>query len=147
MERIKRLEVYPKCMLALMVVMVLVFAVLYPVTIAHVGFLYHDVILVPEQVGGDTVYSGKIEGKPAAFTVSADKHVIFEYGGRTYGPYAVREDATARPKDDLMLDHMNGVNVYEAGTLLLRGACLKAARATCGFTTRTGASMASARSL
>lgn len=121
MERIKRLELYPKCVLALMVAMVLVFAVLYPVTIARVGFLYHDVILVPEQIGGDIVYSGKLEGKRAAFTVSADKSVLFEYDGKTYGPYTVREDATALPKERPMSEHMTGVNVYEGKTLLFRG--------------------------
>ena len=121
LERIKRLEVYPKCVLALMVVMVLVFAVLYPVTIARVGFLYHDVILVPEQIGGDTVYSGKLDGKQAAFTVSADRSVIFEYDGRTCGPYTAKEDETALPKDRPMSEHMTGVEVYEAGKLLFRG--------------------------
>ena len=80
MERIKCLNYYQKGLLLLMTAMMLVFAVLYPVTISRVGFQYKGTILVPSQENGNTVYSGKIQGKQAHFTVSEDKSVVFQYG-------------------------------------------------------------------
>lgn len=65
MERIKCLNYYQKCLLFLMAIMILVFTVLYPVTISRVGFEYKGTVLVPSQENGDTVYSGKIQGKQA----------------------------------------------------------------------------------
>ena len=62
MKRIKCLGRYQKGILLLMAVMVLVFAVVYAVTIAREGFVYRDAILVPNQENGNTVYSGKIRG-------------------------------------------------------------------------------------
>ena len=40
-----------------------------------VGFLYQDTILTPAQEGDTTVYSGKLRGEAARFTVHADKSV------------------------------------------------------------------------
>lgn len=47
MERIRGLGRYQKWILIGMTVMVLVFAVLYPVTLRRVGFAYQGAILVP----------------------------------------------------------------------------------------------------
>ena len=77
--------------------MILVFSVLYPVTTARVGFLYQDTILTPAQEGDATVYSGKLRGEAARFTVHADKSVEFQYGDKTYGPYTVTEDPGRAP--------------------------------------------------
>ena len=60
-----------------MAVMVSVFAVVYAVTIARVGFAYGDTILVPNQENDSTIYSGKIHGVQVGFTVYADKTVEF----------------------------------------------------------------------
>ena len=59
--------------------MALVFAVVYHMTIARVGFLYQDKIFVPSEENGVTVYSGKISGEPAQFTVS-EKIKPFRFG-------------------------------------------------------------------
>ena len=58
-----------------MIVMVLVFNILYPITIAREGFEYKNAILIPHQENGNTIYSGKIQGKQASFAVYADKTV------------------------------------------------------------------------
>ena len=100
MKRIRCLGWYQKGILLLMAVMVLAFAVIYAVTIAREGFAYEDAILVPKQENGNTVYSGKIQGEQASFTVYADKTVEFRYGDKLYGPYAVREDPSAIPDAD-----------------------------------------------
>ena len=98
MERVKQLGRYQKIVLVFMSVMVLVFTVIYPITVSREGFEYMDTILVPDREGGNTVYSGKIRGVQAEFTVSAEGAVEFQYGEKTYGPYTVTEDPTAIPE-------------------------------------------------
>ena len=61
-ERIKNLNKYQKGFLAVIIAMVLIFTVVYAVTISRVGFAYKDAILVPSEENGVTVYSGKLEG-------------------------------------------------------------------------------------
>ena len=70
MQRIKCLGRYQKIVLLFMAAVVLVFSILYPITIEREGFEYKDAILVPNLENGNTVYSGKIQGKQASFTAS-----------------------------------------------------------------------------
>lgn len=121
MERIKNLNLYQKSILILMLVMALVFAVLYPVTISRVGYEYKNAILVPSQENGNTVYSGKLKGKQAYFTVTEDKTVLFQHGDKSYGPYTAKEDTTAIPKDSEMAEYMTGVELREGDEILFRG--------------------------
>ena len=121
MEKIKSLNNYQKGILIVMIVMALVFAVIYPKTISRVGYRYNDVILVPAQENGNTVYSGKIQGKQAQFIVSDGHTVVFNYGDKTYGPYTVTEDAAAIPEDNEMSGSMTGIEVREGNDILFRG--------------------------
>lgn len=121
MERIKCLNYYQKCLLFLMAIMILVFTVLYPVTISRVGFEYKGTVLVPSQENGDTVYSGKIQGKQAHLTVSEDKSVVFQHGDKIYGPYTIKEDAAAIPENEEMAEHMTGVELRRGEDILFRG--------------------------
>lgn len=125
MERIKGLNRYQKGVLIFMIAMALVFAVIYPMTISQVGFQYKNAILVPSQENGSTVYSGKIQGKPAHFTVSEDKTVVFQYGDKTYGPYTATEDPTAIPKNEKMAEYMTGVELRQGEDILFRGGVLE----------------------
>lgn len=125
MDRIKSLNLYQKCVLILMVAMALIFAAIYLVTIQRVGFEYKDTILVLSQENGSTVYSGKIQGKQAHFTVSEDKTVVFQYGNKTYGPYTAKEDPTAIPKDKEMVKYMTGVELRQGEDILFRGGVLE----------------------
>lgn len=120
MKKIKSLNHYQKGILTFMIVMALIFAVIYPKTISKVGYRYNDAILVPTQENGDTLYSGKIKGQQSCFTVS-DNTVIFQYGDKTYGPYTVKEDSTAIPKDNEMSRSMTGIEVREGSDILFRG--------------------------
>ena len=109
-----------------MAVMVPVFAALYAVTIARVGFAYGNTILVPGHEDGNTVYSGRIQGKQASFTVYADGTVEFRHGDKLYGPYTAREDPSAIPKADsqgepLGGESVTGVELRCKGELLFRG--------------------------
>ena len=121
MERIRRLDNYQKGVLIVMIAMAFVFAVIYSMTISRVGYRYNDEILVPIEENGDTVYSGKIKGEQADFIVSDDNTVVFHYGDKAYGPYTVKQDATAIPKDDEMSDIMAGVEMREGENILFRG--------------------------
>ena len=123
MQRIKDLNAFQKGILIVMIVMALIFAVIYPKTISRVGYRYNDAILVPTQENGDTLYSGKMKGQQACFTVS-DNTVTFQYGDKTYGPYTVKEDPTAIPKDNDMRGSMTGIEVREGEDILFRGGAL-----------------------
>lgn len=125
MERFRQLGRYQKILLLLMAVMILVFTIVYPLVTARVGFLYEDAILVPSEEDGCTVYSGKIRGTAAAFTVSADKTVIFQYGNTVYGPYTVKEDPTAIPKDSDLQSQMTGIELRCGGEIIFRGGVVK----------------------
>ena len=121
MQRVKQLGRYPEILLLILAVMILVFTILYPIVTAHVGFLYEDTILLPSEENGATVYSGKIRGIDALFTVSADKTVVFQYGGTVYGPYTAKEDPTAIPKDTDSLTPMTGIELRCGDKIVFRG--------------------------
>lgn len=120
MARIRQLNWYQRGILILLLALALVFAVIYRVRIARVGFLYQDKIFVPSEENGATVYSGKISGKPAQFTVSEKKSVSFRCGEKTYGPYTVTEDPAALPEEDFSVG-MTGVEIREGEKLVFRG--------------------------
>lgn len=125
MERIKNLGRYQKAILLLMIVMILAFAVLYSVTVSRVGFEYKNSILIPNQENGNTIYSGKVQGRQASFTVYADKTVEFQYGDKIYGPYTAKEDATAIPADNNMGEAITGVELCRGKEIIFRGGVCK----------------------
>ena len=124
MERIKSLNVYQKAVLIIMLALILLFSVLYPITISRVGFSYNGTILVPGKENGKTIYSGMINGKDACFIVFEDKSVVFHYGDLVYGPYTAKKDHTAIPKGKELSDSMIGVEVREGENILFRGGVL-----------------------
>lgn len=124
MSKIKSLTPYQKVILLLLLAMTVLFSVLYLVTFSRRGFAYKDVILIPSQEDGSTVYSGKIEGQQARFTVYEDQTVFFQYGDKTYGPYTAREDPTAIPKGNDHAASMTGIELHCGDELLFRGAVL-----------------------
>ena len=111
MKRFKNLWRYQKGILIFMAVMLLVFTVAYLIITAREGFVYHEAVLVPKQENENTVYSGKIQGKQASFTVYADGTVEFRYGEKFYGPYTAKEDPSAIPKADSQGEPLGGESV------------------------------------
>lgn len=73
MQRIRALTPYQKIVLLILLMMALLFTILYPVTISREGLLYEDTILLPEATETRMVYSGRIDGEAASFTVSEGK--------------------------------------------------------------------------
>ena len=67
-------------------------------TILKVGINYDGKFLVHSQENGNTVYSGKIEGKQVKYVVSADNSVMFYYGDESFGPYTVKEEMLHKPQ-------------------------------------------------
>jgi len=124
MERIKELDRYQKGILILFAAMIVIFGVVYSMVSSRVGFLYHDVILQPSEVNGDTIYSGTINGQECAITVTTDKAVTFQYGEKTYGPYTAREDPTAKPEDQ---EYLTGVEILDGDTVFFRGGVWRSA--------------------
>ena len=104
--------------------MVLVFSVLYPVTLSRRGYAYQGALLLPRQENGGTVYAGSIRGQQAVFAVQGDGTVTFRYGSRSYGPYTVRQDPSALPPGGAA-DGMTGVELRRDGELLFRGGMLR----------------------
>ena len=125
MERIKNLDRYQKSILLIMIVMALVFAVIYSITISRVGFEYKGKIFVPSRENGSTVYSGKLYGQQAKFTVSEDKTVVFQHGDITYGPYTVKKDPSAVPKNEVNAKEMTGVEIRKGDQIMFRGGVMK----------------------
>ncbi len=125
MEKIKQLGRDQKIILCLMIIMIVVFTILYSITIAREGFLYKDAILISNQENGAITYSGKIEGEQVVFTVSEDKSITFQYADKVYGPYIIKEDETAIPDDSAMLEGVMGIEIYEGQEILFRGSASK----------------------
>lgn len=125
MGRLKALNRYQKAVLIIITAMVLIFTILYPLTISREGLSYQGAILIPSRQDGSTLYSGKIQGQAACFSVSADKTVRLQYGDKTYGPYTAQKDPTAIPKDHDLSDRMTGIELYCSDALLFRGGVLK----------------------
>ena len=121
MERIKKLNRYQKGLLIVLVAMFVSFTAVYFVICPRKGYEYKNVILKPKQQNGSIVYSGRIKGETAAFTVAQDKTVTFVWGDKTYGPYTAREDATAIPEDDDLADYMKGVEILCGKEVFFRG--------------------------
>lgn len=125
MGRIRGLNRYQKWILLFMLAIVLVFTVVYTMTISRTGFAYKDTILIPRQENGSTLYSGKIQGIQAYFTVSADNTVVFQCGNKTYGPYSAAEDITAIPRNKEETEEMTGVELFKGEEILFRGGVLE----------------------
>lgn len=121
MQRLTDLSRYSQFLLLVLVVMVSVFAVIYPVTISREGYLYREHLLIPTTENGSTVYSAKVKGQQWRITVTADKTVTFQFGDKQYGPYTAKEDPTAIPKGNGMAHLMTGVEVREGNEIIFRG--------------------------
>ncbi|MBR4304343.1 MAG: hypothetical protein IKT81_03325 [Clostridia bacterium] len=121
MERIKNLNIYQKALLIIMIVAVIVFSIIYPKTVARVGFLYNGQIFVPEVINGSTVYSGKLDRTDSRFVVTGKDTVEFYYGDTLYGPYIIVKDPSAVPKNHQNASSMTGIEVRCGERIVFRG--------------------------
>lgn len=124
MERTKNLNLFQKSILIILVVMFVFFTVAYFLVSSRVGFAYRDAIVCPSDEGGNTVYTGRINGETASFTVTPDKVVTFSYGNKIYGPYTAHEDPSAVPEDYNLSEYMIGVEIRQGNEIFFRGGVL-----------------------
>ena len=125
MDRIKKLNRYQKSILLILVVMAVGFTAAYYVVSSREGFAYKNSILLPRNESGSTVYSGRIDGETATFTVTADKAVTYQYGDKVYGPYIIKEDETAIPDDSALIEGVMGIEIYQGKDVIFRGSARK----------------------
>ncbi len=121
MESIKEMTWFQSGILLLLVAMVLVFAVVYAITTSQVGYAFRDEILVPGQENGTAVYTGEIQKQHTVITVS-NNTVTLKFGNQSYGPYTLREDPTAIPKDVEFAGAVTGLEIRRGEELFFRGA-------------------------
>lgn len=123
-QRIRNLEGYQKAILLAMAAMVLVFSVVYLLTVRRVGYLYQGTILVPTQEDGATVYTGSIRNTAAQFRVT-ENQVTFRYGDTQYGPYTMESDPTAVPRQQDAEEGFVGIEIRDKGKVVFRGGVQK----------------------
>ena len=118
--RFSRLNWYQKAVLIFVIAMSVVFTVAYVVVSSKEGFLYKNSIFTPTEVRGKKIYSGKIGGNQAVFTIK-DNTLVFKCGDETYGPYIFREDPTAIPEKDGLPEHMTGLEITKDDKVIFHG--------------------------
>ena len=77
MDCFRELDRYQKALLILLALMAVVFLAIYGQVSGREGYRYNDRIFVPETQEDVTVYTGKLDGQEAAFTVTGNKGEAF----------------------------------------------------------------------
>lgn len=131
MERIRSLTRFQKGILMVLAAIAVLFSVVYITAGQKEGYAYRDQILFRTEESGNTVYSGKISGQRAVFTVRGDKSIEYRYGDKTYGPYIVKEDPSALP--DGAGSQMTGYEIRRGDELYFRGAVIRVDRTLLAF--------------
>ena len=104
---------FQKIVLAFLVFIIVLFYIIYAFTIKKEGFEYNNAILTPKQEHDVTVYSGKIKGELAKFTVFEDKSIEFQYGDKVYGPYVAKENPDVIPINNAFSSELTGIEIYD----------------------------------
>ena len=103
-----------------LIVIVAIFSVLYLFIGRQYGVKYQDALYFPSSEEDTTVYSAKVGGQPASFTVQGNT-VTYRWGDTVYGPYTIREDPTAAPVVEWEYPNLIGVEIREEDSILFRG--------------------------
>lgn len=118
MDRIRDLDKYQKAVLLFLSALLVIFTVLYPLVSSRKGFEYMGELLQVAEDNGSMIYSGKVNGQQATFTVTEDKTVTFKYGNMSYGPYTAEVDPSATPED---MEFLTGVEIRNGDEVFFRG--------------------------
>ena len=120
-QRIRELNRFQKAILILLAVIAVLFSVVYIREKSRSGYVYNNTILIRNEENGNKVYSGKISGKEALFTVTPDHTVTFRYGEKDYGVYTAEEDMNLIPAAFKSNPEAKGYTVYRDGTAVFEG--------------------------
>ncbi len=128
MEKFKKLDLYQRILLITMALMIAVFSFAFGKALSRKGFDYRGRILVPRQEDGLTVWSGSVKGREVVFAVSEQKGtgaqswtVTCRSGSESFGPYTVKEDLSAVPRDKVSGLTARGVEVRSGSGIMFRG--------------------------
>lgn len=103
-----------------LIVIAAVFSALYFFIGRRYGVEYQDALYFLNSEHGATVYSAKVDGQSASFTVEKDT-VTYRWGDTVYGPYTIRKDPTAAPGGEWESLDLIGVEIREEDSILFRG--------------------------
>lgn len=79
-----------------LIVIVVVFSVLYFFIGRQYGIEYQDALYFPAMEGNTTVYSAKVDGQPASFTIQGST-VTYDWGGHGLRPLYHPQRPHCRP--------------------------------------------------
>ena len=120
-ERIKSLNGERKVMLTVFAVLLTIFTILYCVAAFRKGYAYCDELFLPREEGENTVWSGKLYGAKASFTVMPNNTVRFVWNNKTWDLYTVTEDPSAVPKSMTGSRSLQGIVVRCGEKVIFRG--------------------------
>lgn len=123
-EKWSEMSWFRRIMLLWMAAMILGFGVATLIIGFARGIDYQDTFLRQEKEGDVCRYSGKLDDEEAVFTVHPDGRVAYRWGDYTYGPYLVKEDPAASPREGNWKG-APGVEIRQGGEILFRGGYLR----------------------
>ena len=135
--RIRALGKYQKAVLAVAVLLVLVFSVLYPVTMGREGYLYRGALLTPGQEEGGTVYTGTVNGGAGPVHRGPGQGGDLPVRGGHIRPLHRRGGPRRRPGKCADMSGLTGVELRKGEEVIFRGGGGAAGEAPCGSTTKT----------
>ena len=121
MRIIHRLDRFQKGLLLVMLAMILIFAVVYPLTMKIVGIRYQDKFLVAKDGNGSTTFSEPRKGQQLSIITYDHGAVEFHINNRHYGPYTAKKDPSAIPAQHQYANHMTGLEIREGEHIVFRG--------------------------
>ncbi|MBP5154500.1 MAG: hypothetical protein ILP12_05790 [Lachnospiraceae bacterium] len=124
MERIRRLETYPKIILLVTGLIATVFTVVYGLVLFGSGFWYGDAFLKRSYSDGGTVYAGTLGGEKLSVTVSDGNTALFRFGSSLYGPFSLETDPASLPESHVMKTFMTDITIRRGEQIWFRGAVL-----------------------
>lgn len=108
-----------RVLLLLIAAMVVLFSILYPVTLSQPGLVYQDTLLKQTVTADATVYTGDVGGWKMSFALSGNT-VTYALNGEEQAVYTVTADPSALPEDPTM-SGLEGVELREGDQVLFRG--------------------------
>jgi hypothetical protein len=121
------LSIGQRVLLLLQAFLMVLFLTLYASVGRQQVISYQDALFRRQVQGNTTVYTGKLNGERAVWTVSPGPVVEFQWGDSLFGPYTITADSTALPAEQDLPEYfpsypsLTGVEVRQGDRVLFRG--------------------------
>ena len=99
MKRFKELAAYNKIVIIISMIMILIFSILYVLTLSKEGIYHGDVFFRKENVDGKICYVGVIEAKDISFILEDDHTISYMIDDIDHGTYTIDKDIKVDPLD------------------------------------------------